>query len=113
MRRYRLDNNLKQEELAEKLGISQQLYSSIERGEPKKLSADFVLLFRKVTGVNLMDENSDGKINASPDSEVVKRLVANYNDLNQKFNDLFRLHRKCSDEVGRLKKAMKRMKIRV
>jgi len=55
MRVYRFENKLKQSDIAKKLGISQQVYSLIE-SEYHKPKIDFILLYKKVTGIELTDD---------------------------------------------------------
>jgi len=55
MRVYRFENKLKQSDIAKKLGISQQVYSLIE-SEYHKPKIDFILLYKKVTGIDLTDD---------------------------------------------------------
>jgi DNA-binding XRE family transcriptional regulator len=52
MKRYRFEHQLKQADIARKLGISQQVYSLIESGNQKP-KLDFVLDYKKVTGIDL------------------------------------------------------------
>jgi DNA-binding XRE family transcriptional regulator len=54
MKQHRFEHQLKQADIAKKLGISQQAYSLIENGTQKP-KIDFILLYKKVTGVDLTD----------------------------------------------------------
>lgn len=53
MKQYRFENNLTQSQIARKLGVSQQVYSNIERGRIPKMN--FVETYRKVIEVNLFE----------------------------------------------------------
>lgn len=65
LRRYREKNNLTQEQLAEKAGISTSFYANIERGK-KGVSIYVLRDISKAIGVSidclLEDSNSDSKI---------------------------------------------------
>jgi phage repressor protein C with HTH and peptisase S24 domain len=52
---YRTQHNLSQADMAEKLGMSQQVYSNIESGKKKKIDADFVVKYKEATAINLWD----------------------------------------------------------
>lgn len=67
MRKYRLDNKLSQQEMSEKLSISQQQYSVVER-DLQEPTVEFVRKYKALTGINLLtdkeqreDEMQDAK----------------------------------------------------
>lgn len=114
MKQYRFEHHLKQEDIAKRLGIAQQTYSTIERGGqiPKM---DFIELYRKTTGVELMDVDGHG----SKDGESVAISLRKFNQLvdscerherrlDEVKNELNRVKRRLNDlEKRRLKKAMR------
>lgn len=59
LRKYRLDNNLNQRDMADIMHLSQQQYSVIER-DLQKPTMEFVKNFRLRTGINLLaDKGSE------------------------------------------------------
>jgi transcriptional regulator with XRE-family HTH domain len=62
---FRTQHGLSQSDMAEKLGISQQVYSNIESGKKKRIDADFVVKYKEVTGINLWDIQ-ESVVNDSP-----------------------------------------------
>ncbi len=73
MEDYRKQNALSQSDMAEKLGMSQQVYSNIESGKKKKMDADFVVKYKEITGINLWDLQENVLNDSPPESYVVKR----------------------------------------
>jgi len=53
MREYRFKHGLSQSDMAQKMNMTQQLYSNVETGRTR-LSVEFASLFKAVTGVNLI-----------------------------------------------------------
>lgn len=62
MKLFRIENNLSQEEMATKLGMTQQNYSSIERGR-SKIKVDFLEHWKNVTQEELKEEKVNLDIN--------------------------------------------------
>ena len=57
MKAYRAANNLSQEEMAFKLGYSQQNYSNVERGR-SKITTEFLELWKDKTGNDLTESGA-------------------------------------------------------
>lgn len=69
---YRTQNGLSQQDMADKLEISQQVYSNIESGKKKKIDADFVVKYKEVTGINLWDL-PENVVNDGPRPSVMEQ----------------------------------------
>jgi DNA-binding XRE family transcriptional regulator len=92
MKQYRLENGLKQSEMAQMLRISQQVYSLIER-EQQRPKMDFILNYKKVTGIDLISINENHSNMAKPDGK-----------LGRKYEDLRRLVLKLNKRIEALEK---------
>ena len=57
---------LSQSEMADKLGISQRVYSNIENGRTKRLGAEVVKAFEALSGITGVD---------MPSNELIEKLV--------------------------------------
>lgn len=71
MRAYRAQNNISQALMAERMGLTQQNYSSIERGVTR-MGLDFADNFKKVTGVDLIGGAQETPAIPKDDYSVLK-----------------------------------------
>src|SRR5687768_3560215 len=102
MRVYRFENNLKQSDVAQRLGISQQVYSLIE-SEQQKPKIDFILLYKKITGIDL----------ASDIKEASKALHKKIDGNRGSFPNSLDLAKEIRKTIKRLERELKSLQKRV